>query len=207
MRRFPIRPQAVALLVCGLLVLLLLAGAWDWWWHGGYLGVDTVASTGRLSTGEGEASGFFVRDGRGYLGFRDLTPVPLVPGPDACSLGSRETFRVVGRFGRVKGKGEGVAPTCYYLGILPGRGPECLVEFPAGKASHYTTTGASAAMAHNYYRLRQGGIIHIVPAEGRGSTGDGPGFLVMDRRWCDWFGAAEGLRLVGRQEGAEAGNG
>jgi len=116
---------------------------------------------------------------------------PLRGGSGACSLGSRERLRL-GRYLGEGGTGPGREASCVYHAVLPGHGPECLIEFPGATAESYEAVDLGARLAHRYYAESLGGL-------GLLTTGDAAGeprvFLILDDRWCRWFGAGDGFRL------------
>jgi hypothetical protein len=134
---------------------------------------------------------FDARGRRLWFDLRIAEATPLVADPGACSLGPRERLQLGRRLPR-GGKGAARRPACLYHAVLPGHGPECLIEYPAGGAGAYSTENAGASAASRYYDRRQGGIAYLTTAPG---SAEQRLFLILDDRWCRWLGAGDGFLL------------
>lgn len=133
-------------------------------------------------------------DARGrrlWFDLRIAEATPLVAERGACTLGPRERLQLGRRLPR-GGKGPARAATCVYHAVLPGHGPECLIEYPAGGAGAYSTESAGASAASRYYDRRQGGIVYLTSGP---ETAEPRLFLILDDRWCRWLGAGDGFLL------------
>jgi hypothetical protein len=117
--------------------------------------------------------------------------IPLDGDPAACSLGNRERLQLDRRLPR-GGKGAARRAACVYHAVLPGHGPECLIEYPAGGAGAYSTENAGASVASRYYDRRQGGIVYLTSGP---EAAEPRVFLILDDRWCRWLGAGDGFLL------------
>ena len=82
-----------------------------------------------------------------------------------------------------------VEPNCFYIAGWSGRPSKCVVDYSATDPSGYATTSLAARLASTYYETQQIGLLYFT------SPGSDRAYVMLDHRWCTWFGVAPGLSL------------
>jgi len=107
-----------------------------------------------------------------------------------CESPSVLSLRTEHRIHRVSSSTEVVEPRCYHVGGWSGRAAKCVVEYGTVAPRGYRAEGLGSRLASSYYEHFQTGVLFFSSPDREGI------FVMLDHRWCDLFGSAEGIAVV-----------